>query len=335
MDTTVVSQAGDERHNTTLSVVIPVYNSAGSLSELHRRVSAAMAPIDSRYECILVEDGSKDQSWLKIQDLAQRDPRVRGLRMARNFGQHNAILAGIRAARGDTIVTLDDDLQNTPEEIAKLLHELGRGFDVVYGSPARVQHGFFREMASRVVKSALSVAMGVETARSVSAFRAFRTSLRDAFAGYHGPMVNIDVLLTWGTTKFGAVTVKHAPREAGVSGYSFWKLVSHAFNMITGFTTLPLQVGSIIGLVCAAFGVAILGVVLGRYVLQGSEVEGFTFLASLLAIFFGANMFLLGIFGEYLARMHLGAIGRPPYLISAATPVEETGVTKTRERAHA
>jgi undecaprenyl-phosphate 4-deoxy-4-formamido-L-arabinose transferase len=301
-----------------ISLVIPVFNSAQTLTALHRRISVAMRELDASYECLLIDDCSSDGSWAGIQELAKADPRIRGFRMARNFGQHNAILAGIRLAKGGVIVTLDDDLQNPPEEIGKLLQALNDDCEVVYGSPEREQHGALRDAASRIAKYALAIAMGNEVARRVSAFRAFKTHLRDAFAQYQAPTVNIDVLLTWGTTRFGAVTVRHDERESGRSGYSWWRLLGHAFNLITGFTTLPLQIGSALGLVCAAIGFGLLLFVLVRYVLQGAAVPGFTFLSGLIAIFFGSNMLLLGIFGEYLARIHIGSVGRPSYLIEGS-----------------
>ena len=163
-----------------------------------------------------------------------RDDCVRGIRMSRNYGQHNALLCGIRAARYPIIVTLDDDLQNPPEEIHKLIAALDEGADVVYGTPENEQHGFLRDQSSRITKLALQGAMGAETARHVSAFRAFRTRLRDAFATYRGPYVSIDVLLTWGTTKFSHIPVRHEPRAMGASNYTVRKLVTHAFNMMTG-----------------------------------------------------------------------------------------------------
>ena len=133
--------------------------------------------------------------------------------MSRNYGQHNALLCGIRAARHEVIVTLDDDLQNPPEEIGKLHRRLlVDDVDVVYGTPTHEQHGFLRDQGSQITKLALQSAMGAETARNVSAFRAFRTRLRDAFAAYGGPYVSIDVLLTWGTTRFSHVS--GAPRAA-------------------------------------------------------------------------------------------------------------------------
>ncbi len=215
---------------------------------------------------------------------------------------------------------MDDDLQNPPEEIGKLLALLGDGVDVVYGTPETEQHGFLRNQASRITKIALQSAMSAETARSVSAFRAFRTRLREAFASYAGPFVSIDVLLTWGSTRFAHVRVKHEPRTAGASNYTFRMLVTHALNMTTGFSTLPLQIASFIGFVFTLFGLFVLAIVLGTYVVNGgASVPGFAFLASIIAIFSGAQLFALGIIGEYLARMHFRSMDRPAYVVRDVT----------------
>ena len=139
------------------------------------------------------------------------------LDMMRNYGQHNALLAGIRHARGEVIVTMDDDLQHPPEEIPKLLAPIAKGYDVVYGSPLEEQHGVCRDLASRLTKLALSSVLGATTARHVSAFRAFRTELREAFATFDGPFVSIDVLLSWATTRFSFVDVAHRARSIGDS----------------------------------------------------------------------------------------------------------------------
>jgi undecaprenyl-phosphate 4-deoxy-4-formamido-L-arabinose transferase len=233
----------------------------------------------------------------------------------RNYGQHNALLCGIRAAKYDIIVTMDDDLQNPPEEIPRLLEPLSDGYDVVYGRPLHAQHGLFRDLASQVTKLALQGAMGVQTARNVSAFRAFRTHVRDAFASYQSPFVSVDVLLTWGTARFVAVPVRHDARPVGVSNYTFRRLAIHALNMMTGFTTLPLQLASLMGFAFTLFGLAVLAYVLGRYVVQGATVPGFAFLASIIAVFSGAQLFALGIIGEYLARIHLRTMDRPAYTV--------------------
>ena len=232
----------------------------------------------------------------------------------RNYGQHNALLCGIRAAKYDLVVTMDDDLQHPPEEIPRLLARLEEGFDVVYGAPKTEQNGLMRALASRITRLALRAAIGSEVAKNVSAFRAFRTQLREAFASYESPFVSIDVLLTWATTRFGATTVVFQPRKSGSSNYTFTKLVRHALDMMTGFSSAPLQIASLIGFTCTLFGLGVFIYVFARYCLEGS-VPGFPFLASIIAIFSGAQLFALGVIGEYLARMHFRSMKRPAYVV--------------------
>jgi glycosyltransferase involved in cell wall biosynthesis len=298
-----------------LSVVVPVYNSEASLGPLIERLKPLLST-DS--EVILVNDGSRDRSWDRICELTESYPWVRGISLMRNYGQHNALLCGIRAVRNQVIVTMDDDLQNPPEEIPKLLEKL-EGYDVVYGTPEVEQHGRWRDVASRITKLALQSAIGAETARNVSAFRAFRTEVRGGFANYQGPFVSIDVLMTWGTSRFTSVRVRHEPRRLGASNYTFQKLVRHAFNMMTGFSVLPLQIASVIGFAFTVFGFCILVFVVARYLFQGASVPGFPFLASMIAIFSGVQMFSLGIIGEYLARMHFRMMDRPAYTVREDT----------------
>jgi len=311
-----------ERRIASLSVVVPVYNSEGTLYELVARLETALRKLSMSFEVVLVNDGSRDRSWLVISELAQRHDWIRGINLMRNYGQHNALLCGIRAAQNEVTVTIDDDLQNPPEEIFKLLTKLSEDYEVVYGRPEKKQHGYWRNLASWTTKLVLQSAMGAETARSVSPFRAFRTKLRAAFDQYDSPFVSIDVLLTWGASRFAAVLVRHDPRPRGASNYTFHKLVAHAIDMITGFSMFPMQLASLVGFAFALFGLAVLAYILGIYLTQGGIVPGFTFLASLISIFSGAMLFALGILGEYLARMHFRAMGRPPYIVHSKTPAE-------------
>ncbi len=299
----------------TISVIVPVYGSEQTLRPLIERLRPVLEARGAAFEVILVNDASRDGSWGVIRALAAEYPWVVGVHFMRNFGQHNALLAGIRKARCELAVTMDDDLQNPPEEIPQLLSRLDEGFDVVYGAPRAEKHGILRDLASQITKLVLQNAMGVATARKVSAFRAFRTSLRDAFGEYRGPFVNIDVLLTWGTSRFTAVEVRHDRRTVGVSNYTVRKLITHALNMMTGFSTMPLQLASLLGFAFTLFGVGVLGMVLFRYIAVGVVVPGFAFLASIIAIFSGVQLFSLGIIGEYLARMHFRSMERPPYAI--------------------
>ncbi len=301
-----------------LSVVVPVYNSEQTLQMLASRLERVCMAFGS-HELILVDDDSSDESWRVIQTLTRTYPWIRGIRLGRNYGQHGALLCGIRAARYDLIVTMDDDLQNPPEEIPKLLDKLAEGYDVVYGYPIAEAHGVPRNLASTITKMVLQRSMGVATARHVSAFRAFRASIRDAFQSFNGPFVSIDVLLTWGAGKFFAIPVRNDPRQIGASNYTVGKLITHATNMMTGFSTLPLQLASITGFGAAAFGLIVLLYVILNYVVRGGSVPGFSFLACVIAIFAGAQLFALGIIGEYLARVHFHVMAKPSYTVQECT----------------
>lgn len=303
----------------SISVIIPVYNSEQSLPLLIDRLKPVLTDSCQDFEAILVNDGSRDGSWETIVSLSERFPWLHGINLMRNYGQHNALLCGIRQAKHELIVTIDDDLQNPPEEIPRLLARLEEGYDVVYGTPQAQQQGLWRDLASTVTKMALQGFMGAENARQVSALRAFRTKLREAFRQYEGSFVSIDVLLTWGTTKFSSTPVRHEPRILGQSNYTFSRLLMHAVNMMTGFSILPLQVASFLGFACTIFGLCILIYVLAIFFVYGSEVPGFPFLASIIALFSGAQLLALGIIGEYLARMHFRSLGQPPSVIRDST----------------
>ena len=303
----------------SLSLVIPVYRSRATLPKLYERLVEMLQDIGAPFEIVLVEDCGGDGSWDVIKQLAAGDARVRGIKLSRNYGQHNALLCGIRAARHDVIVTMDDDLQHPPDQIGLLLAELGKGYDVVYGVPQVEQHGVLRDFASKLTKLALQSAVGAENARNVSAFRAFRTKLRQAFKDFQNPFVSIDVLLSWATNSFGAVKVRHEPRRDGVSNYTVGKLINHAFNLLTGFSTAPLRLVSIIGFLFTLFGLAVLARVLVVYLFYGSPVQGFVFLATMIITFSGVQLFTLGIFGEYLARIFGRTMDRPAYVMSETT----------------
>lgn len=311
---------GEDFAKPSISVVIPVYNSETILPELTNRLAPILRKSSDQYELLLVNDGSRDGSWDQINQLTANHGWIRGINLMRNYGQHNALLCGIRAAKHEVIIIMDDDLQHPPEEIPRLLEKLAEGYDVVYGAPQEEQHGFWRNAAARVTKLALQSALGAETARKVSPYRAFRTQLRDAFANYQSSFVSVDVLLTWGTNRFAAIPVRYDPRRIGESQYTFRRLVTHALNMMTGFSILPLQLATLMGFACTLFGILVLAYVIGRYLTHGVDVPGFTFLASIVIIFSGAQLFALGVFGEYLARIHFRMMDRPSYVVRSLTP---------------
>ncbi len=302
----------------SISVVVPVFNAQDTLPTLIERLLPILHTHADVFEIILVNDGSRDASWATISRLAQTHDAIHGVDLMRNYGQHNALLAGVRAARHDIIVTLDDDLQHPPEEIPKLLAKLSDGAELVYGSTPTQPHGLWRGLASQLTKLALSRTMGADVSAHVSAFRAFRAEAREAFKDYAAPFVSLDVLLSWGCQRISAVPVQHAPRCVGTSQYTFGKLLMHALNMLTGYNVWPLRAASVLGLSCTLLGMVLLAYVLGRYVIEGGSVPGFAFLASVIIVFSGAQLIALGMIGEYLARMHFRSMGQPTYVIRAA-----------------
>jgi len=295
-----------------LSIVVPVYRGETYIQPLVERLIKVLPKIANKYEIILVNDGSPDASWVIIQLMMKKYRQVRGIRLMRNYGQHNATLCGVRAARYELTVTMDQDLQHSPEEIPLLLAKLDEGYDVVYGAPRKLPQGFLRNLLTKYTKIILANVMGTPSVTHMSAFRLFRTQLRDASVNFQNPALIIDVLLSWATTRFAFVEVNIAPAER--SNYRFSTLVKAALLILTGYSTLPLRLASFIGFFMTLFGFSIFVYVVYVYVALGS-FPGFPFLASIIALFSGTQMFTLGIFGEYLARIFDRSMDRPSYII--------------------
>ena len=301
--------------NDSISVVIPVFNSQRTLETLVKRLAPVLGSLSNAHEVILVNDGSHDDSWQVIKGICESNNWVKGINLMRNFGQHNALLCGIRNAAYDVVVTMDDDLQHPPEELPALINKLNEGYDVVYGSPKKLPHSLWRNIFSKFTKRVLAFVMGVKRVEDLSAFRAFRTKLRNSFNKYQNPGVIIDVLLSWGTTSFASVKINEVPRKDGTSNYSFSKLVSISFLILTGYSTAPLKFASWLGFSFTLFGLVIFLYVLIAYITAGS-IPGFPFLASIISIFSGIQLFTLGIFGEYLGRVFDSNMERPVYVIN-------------------
>lgn len=321
---------------TGISVVIPVYNSAGLIRTLVESINHELSQSGYDFEVILVNDGSIDASWNVISGLIREFPWLRGMNLMRNYGQNNALLCGIRAAKFEVTVTMDDDLQHPPAAIRQLVSKLlGEGLQVVYGRPIREEHGLLRDSASVMTKLVIKHALGVKTAPDVCSFRAFKTQLRRAFDKFHSPFINTDVLLSWGASKFGVVYVEHRPRTLNTSNYTFQKLITHAVNLLTGFSTLPLQFASMYGIFLIGFGIILLAYVVIKFLVYPINVPGFPFLASIIIIFSGAQLMALGIIGEYVGRIYARTMDRPPYILEelldgsgSVSHLELQGVTR-------
>lgn len=305
--------------NKPVSVIVPTYCGSSTLAELVTRIvqSDWWSP---ESEILLVDDGNIDDTWSVIRSISTQNHQVQGLRLSRNFGQHAALLAGIRHARHDICLTLDDDLQNPPEEAAKLLCALS-DLDVVYGVPREKQQPKIRTITTRLSKTFLRYTLGYSHATSISSFRAFRTSLRDGFAANLGPGVSIDSLLNWSTSQFGVVVVEHHERRQGRSNYRVRELVRFMVDLATGYSVRPLRAAMGLGLTIIATGFAILLWVLVRALLSGSSVPGFPFLVVLISVFSGTQLVILGVLGQYVGHMHFRVMNRPTYVISDNTKV--------------
>lgn len=317
-----------------LSIVIPCYRSETTLTELAERLESSLSSLRRSkavgdYEVLFVVDGSPDGTATVARDLAKDHQRIHVLELIRNFGQHNALVAGIRAARFDTVVTMDDDLQHPPEEIHRLIERLNEsGADLVYALPETEEHGLFRSAASKFVKASLALA-GVPNAKYVGAFRAFRTELREGFAAVADPLVNLDVLLSWVTTRVDTVTVSMDRRSSGRSGYTFRSLWRHTMNMITGYGVVPLKLATWLGFVSGILGLVLLTVVLVQYFTGVTTVPGFTTTIAVISLFAGAQMITIGIIGEYLGRQHFRSMQRPMYVIRHSDPEDQGAVRRT------
>lgn len=301
--------------NCNYSVVVPVYNSSGTLVELVKRVAEVFMNIpDGSFELIFVEDGSSDGSWEKIQELKKSYPEtIHGIRFARNFGQHNALLCGFRFARGNYIITMDDDLQTPPEEISKLIVKIKQtNSDLVYGTYENKQHSLLRNTGSGFLKKIAPYASGNTT--KGSSFRIIKRDIINQIRTYNQPFVFIDEVIFWHTGNIGSIEVNHVARKEGKSGYSFGKLIALTFNLIINYSNLPLRIMTIIGFLSSFFAI-LFGIFFIWKKVHYKVPIGYT--SIIVTIFFstGIILFCLGIVGEYISRIYNSQNNKPQYSI--------------------
>lgn len=297
------------------SVVIPVYRSAEILPTLVARLCDSFDLLRLSYEIIFVDDCSPDDSWEVLLKLRSQMPsRIMAIRLMRNFGQHNALMCGFRHARGEFIMTMDDDLQNPPEEIPKLLEAINQGnFDVVYGVPTHKQHAVGRNLGSRLVNTFFRAVF--RTRVTVTSYRVIRRELLDAILSYNLNFTYIDGLLAWNTQRIGQVNVEHHARNIGNSGYSLSKLITLALNLFTNFSLIPLQIASAIGFIASVGGLFVGAYYLVQALLHNIAVPGYASIIVAVLTLGGLQLLALGVIGEYVGRLHLNVNRRPQYTI--------------------
>jgi len=314
----------DIRPQLALSIVVPVYNSAPTLRLLLERLVGTLDGLTDAYEIILVDDGSRDESWKMLQSLRARfGNHMVAIQLMRNYGQHNTLMCGLGVARGEYVVTMDDDLQNPPEEIPKLLNHIKyHDLDLVYGCPSTRSHAAWRNLGSRIVWHFYRTVF--RNPVTPTPFRIMRLQLARSVMFYDLNFTYLDGLLAWCTSRIDGVEVDHHPRAQGSSGYSLGKLLSLALNLYTNFSLLPLQIVSGLGVATAASGFLVGMYYLYQFFASSIAVPGFASTIIAILILGGAQLLALGVIGEYLGRLHLNVNRKPQYVVRHFTSGTES-----------
>lgn len=301
-----------------ISVVIPIFNEQESLPELIRRTNAACATLNKRYEILLVDDGSSDDSAsLLTEATEQPDSHIVAVLLNRNYGQHAAIMAGFSHVSGDLIITLDADLQNPPEEIPCLVAKAEEGYDVVGTVRQNRQDSIFRKLASRIINRLIQRTTGKAMGDYGCMLRAYRRHIVDAMLRCHERSTFIPILANMFARRATEIPVTHAEREYGQSKYSFMRLINLMYDLVTCLTTTPLRMLSVFGSVIAVLGflLALLLVLLRLTLGSAWSADGVFTLFAALFIFIGAQFIAMGLLGEYIGRIYNDVRARPRYFI--------------------
>ena len=309
-----------------VSIVIPVYNEQAGLEQLYARLYPALDALGRSYEIVFVDDGSRDESVALLREQFQKRPDVtRVVVFAGNFGQHNAILAGFAQVRGQYIVTLDADLQNPPEEIGALLAEMDKGHDYVGSIRQMRQDSFLRRWPSRMLNLIRERTTNISITDQGCMLRAYSRQVVDALN--HCPEVNtfIPALAYLFARNPTEIPVRHEERAAGESKYSMYRLLRLNFDLMTGFSIVPLQIYSLVGLVIATGSLALFAYIMVQRIVHGADADGVFTLFSITFFILGVLLLGVGLLGEYVGRIYAQVRGRPRYLVQA---ILEQGVER-------
>lgn len=297
------------------SIVIPVYNSSRSIETVCRGIQDLFKIQNQSYEIILVDDASQDESWQVLQRLHAKDTNIKIIRLMRNFGQQNALLCGFKQARGEFVITMDDDLQHPPEEIPKLMTKIEEGHDVVIGALISKQDNTTKKIGRRLVDWINRSVFNKPKDLKLSSFRILRQAVVKAIGQIHTPYPYLTGMIFSVTRNVASVDVIHRPRQHGQSNYNLKKLIALAFNLLIHYSALPLRLITFVGVTVAA-GSFLLGLYfIFKKMFVGQVVPGWTTLVVLLSFFNGLLMVALSVLGEYLVRLLGEVSNRPQYVI--------------------
>jgi undecaprenyl-phosphate 4-deoxy-4-formamido-L-arabinose transferase len=302
----------------TVSIVIPVYNEEAGLAALFARLYPALDALGRSYEVVFVNDGSRDRSAALLREQFQRRPDVtRVVLFNGNYGQHLAIMAGFEVSRGEQIVTLDADLQNPPEEIAQLLAKMDEGYDYV-GSIRRLRHdSAFRRHASRLMNRLRGRITHIRITDQGCMLRAYSRAIVDAINDCNEVNTFIPALAYTFAQRPTEIEVEHEERAAGETKYSLYKLIRLNFDLVTGFSVVPLEAFSIAGTVISLLSVLFVVFLAVRRLIVGPEAEGLFTLFGIAFFLIGITLFGIGLLGEYVGRIYQQVRQRPRYVVQA------------------
>lgn len=311
-----------------VSIVIPVYNSSGCLSELVRQLSSILDSLNKSHEVIMVDDASPDNSWAVIAELVPHYPCVSAIRLMRNVGQARATLCGLTHARGDVVVTMDDDLQHRPNQLPKLLEALDArpDIDCVFGVFKRKRHSAYRNLGSRIIRRLNSHDSGLPADTDYSSFRVMRRAVAVAILAHNTQNPVISYLIFSVTSHTMAIAVEHDDRYAGLSNYTLGKQLRLALDNITNVSMLPLRAVSVMGFGACILSFILVCVVMIRYFYHQITVPGWTTVIILISLFSGIILLSLGVIGEYLVRVLREVRGSPIYLIREKIGIVSSGI---------
>ena len=298
-----------------VSVVIPVFNEAGLLEELCERLTRVMEQCEPHYELVFVDDGSTDGSYERLKKLRETDERVKVIRFTRNFGQQAAVLAGFRNSAGPVMVQIDSDLQNPPEEIPKLLAAMTDDVDLVTTVVKKRKDGLLRVVGSRLLMRLGRLISGNRFQLNLSSFRALRRSVLEKIETCTDRSRYLAVLMSWMAVPTVEIEVEHHQRPSGDTKYPFFNLVRLAWDMVTGYSNMPLRLVTYLGIAGSCLGFLLTAFLLYQRFVNGILVDGLVVMCAVFAFFAGVQLFSIGILGEYLGRVYLQVQNRPDYIV--------------------
>ncbi|MEA1927658.1 MAG: glycosyltransferase family 2 protein [Candidatus Auribacterota bacterium] len=302
------------QHRINYSVVVPVFNAGETLLILVQRIKAVFHSLGQSFDLIFVDDKSSDNSWQILQQLKEEDSEIiKIIKLGRNFGQHNAIMCGFHFCRGEYVITLDDDLQNPPEEIPKLIEKMKDGYDVVYGIYGKKAHSPIKNFGSRLIGWYYRRVFKMNN--RISAFRLISNEIVGRIINYDKSFTYIDGLISWNTSSIGEATVEHSARTHGRSGYNISKILKLSFNMLTNFSAFPIRIVSFLGVIFSTYGFGLGIYFFIKTFVTNIPVTGYASLMVAITIFSGVQLLTIGVIGEYIARVHMNINRKPQYVI--------------------